>query len=489
MLYCYAGYIHDNQPHINSLNTYNITSGEWSNVTVLGGDFNFDTREATSRAISTGSSQALGFVTGGRNDVDGMIVFDASDAASPRWQNETNNKPPLTFEGSMEYIRLGPQGTLINFGGYNKEYINPNYTGRSFDRRPMDQINVYDIESATWYNVTASGDVPSDRSAFCTVVSSAPDDSSFQITMYAGSDFFGGHSFADTYVLSIPSFQWINVTETSNLDALISDGTAISGRDHHSCVAYKDRQMLVLGGVLRTGPDEVNLHGCNKDLPAIRALDLSTYKFTSTWTRSPEPYFVPDAVTRIIGGNGQGGATMKQPTGGFNDSALNTNFGHVVQRYTPIAAADASPTDDPSRNPDNNNDDASKSNTGAIAGGVIGGVVALAMAITAIVFLLIRRRKRRDGKLSMAPPYTEHPPARDDRPLEISREAQRPQVVTGEYSESPGTGGYQPLRMQEMDSGWRGNEVPGSDRSAAGNGYGDGDRVRGRFSPMVELPV
>ncbi len=462
LLYSFAGFSNDKQSPTNVLNTYNITSSEWSKVSVSGGDFNYHTRGSTSHATSKGSDGALGFVSGGWNDLGGMVRFDATDPANPKWRNETDNTPPLTLEGRMEFIRLGPKGSLINLGGYNKDYINPNFTGWSFDQRSFSQVNVYDIESATWYNVTTGGDIPSERSAFCTVVSSAPDDSSFQITMYGGWDLFGDRSFADTYVLSLPSFQWINVTDSSNRDASISPGSNKSGRDHHQCAVYKDRQMLVLGGILNFGGRAQNLRGCDEDLPALRALDLTTFRWTDKWNGSPEPYAVPDAVTRIIGGNGQGGARMKQPDGGFNDSALNTIFGQVVPRYTPLAASSSRPgpvtNDSPSGSSDSpSSGSSSGSNTGAIAGGVIGGIAGLALIATT-VFFLIRRRKR---SAAAAAGSSHQPPVTgDQKPLELNGEHQSPQLATGEYYKPPNGGGYAPLR-QEMDTGYRGSELVG----------------------------
>jgi hypothetical protein len=470
MLYSLGGYAGDKQQPINTLNTFNITSMEWSNVTVSGGNFNFNNRAATSRATSKGAAEALGFVSGGWKDLGGMIRFDASDAANPQWRNETNNNPPLSLEGSMQFIRLGPNGSLINFGGYNKDYINPKLTGWSFDHRPFEKINVYDIASSTWFNVTASGDIPSDRSAFCAVVSSAPDDSSFQITMYGGWDLFGGRSLADTYVLSIPAFQWINVTDSSNLDAFLAAGTDVSGRGHHQCAAYKERQMLVLGGILRIGSEAQNVGGCNKSLPALRALDLSTFKFIDSWNGSPEPYYVPDAVTRIIGGSGRGGATMKQPAGGFNDSALNSIFGAVSARYTPVISAS-------SVQPGSGGGDPTprKTNLAAIAGGVVGGVILLAI-IAAIIFLVLRRRKQRVALASAAAapsPSIPAGPAWDGRPQEMSHETRGPKEMMAEYHKPPidrhsqvlGGGGYEPVMTQEMDAGYRGSEVMRDGRS------------------------
>lgn len=53
----------------------------------------------------------------------------------------------------------------------------------------MSNIFVYDIFSNVWYLVEATGEVPPYRGEFCSGVSSAPDDSSFQITMHGGCGF------------------------------------------------------------------------------------------------------------------------------------------------------------------------------------------------------------------------------------------------------------------------------------------------------------
>ena len=69
------------------------------------------------------------------------------------------------------------------------------------------------------FSVIASGQVPPSRYSFCAVVSSSPDNSSFQITVYGGSE---GYNTAspnfNLYVLSVPSFIWWG--EIANLDDL-----------------------------------------------------------------------------------------------------------------------------------------------------------------------------------------------------------------------------------------------------------------------------
>ena len=190
--------------------------------------------------------------------------------------------------------------------------------------------------------------------------------------------------------------------------------------------------MLILGGMIRIGSEVQNVEHCNESLPALRALDLSTFKFTDSWNNSLEPYYVLNAVTRIIGGSGRGGATMKQPVGGFNDSALNSIFGAGSARYTPvISASSVQPSSRGGSDGGGGDPTPRKINLAAIAGGVVGGVVLLAI-IAAIIFLVLRRRKRRVALASAAAapsPSIPAGPAWDGRPQEMSHETQGPKEM------------------------------------------------------------
>jgi hypothetical protein len=117
ILYSMNGFQDPSTP-TNQLLAFNTVTQGWFNATVSGGDFNFDTRAAALHAISSGQGvSGLGFVSGGWEDVPGMIRFNATDANNLHWTNETSNNPPLTLEGGMEFVRYGKQGSLIAFGG------------------------------------------------------------------------------------------------------------------------------------------------------------------------------------------------------------------------------------------------------------------------------------------------------------------------------------------------------------------------------------
>lgn len=184
----------------------------------------------------------------------------------------------------------------------------------------MDRIMVYDIQSTTWYvpwsirwytqertlnsqtrfNVTANGDIPNPRSEFCSVASASPDDSSFQITIYGGWSLFEGRAFDDVYVLSIPSFRWVKVDDkATNKEAQLPGQI---GRKGMTCQIYGDRQMLVLGGGVNMGQNQVNGQTCNTSYPAIRLLDTTTLAWLDQYNSVVEPYGVPQVVYNIIGG-------------------------------------------------------------------------------------------------------------------------------------------------------------------------------------------
>lgn len=85
---------------------------------------------------------------------------------------------------------------------------------------------------------------------------------------------------------------------------------------------------------------------------------------------------------------------MKEPKGGWNDSALADIFSHTLPRDTYVypntsSSKHSSPKPSPTSQPSSNN-------TGAIAGGVVGGVVVLALIGLAIWFFTWRPRRQTD---------------------------------------------------------------------------------------------
>lgn len=147
----------------------------------------------------------------------------------------------------------------------------------------------------------ATGDIPPLRSLFCAGVSRSPDDSSFQVTIYAGFDLASGEAMEDVYVLAVPAFTWIRIRDKNNEEARESG----IGRKNHRCAMWNDGEMIVVGGEVLTsrseGSTELNTASCNPAYPAIRVLDTSTYEWTKRFDPRPT-YRVPPVVYGIIGG-------------------------------------------------------------------------------------------------------------------------------------------------------------------------------------------
>ena len=163
----------------------------------------------------------------------------------------------------------------------------------------LSQVSVYDIESSSWYAVTASGDIPEDRGQFCAVVSASPDSSSYQITIFGGWDPHKVLHYENVYSLTVPSFRWIKINVTDDFQ---TQATTSIERAHHRCVIVNDAQMIVVGGSIRFGTaQQTNETACNPAYPPIRVLDTSTYSWKSSFDPSAK-YSVPFVVTNVIGG-------------------------------------------------------------------------------------------------------------------------------------------------------------------------------------------
>ena len=150
---------------------------------------------------------------------------------------------------------------------------------------------------------TGTPDIPNGRTEFCLGVSRAPDDSSFQVTLYGGT-LENETYYDDVWVLSVPSFLWIRVQDTDNGE-LDTNGPS-TGRKGHSCAMWEDSQMIVLGGMYATNaatkPQGQNhLSVCDTSYSPIRLLDTSTYSWKSQYTPN-NTYTIPSLVSAVIGG-------------------------------------------------------------------------------------------------------------------------------------------------------------------------------------------
>lgn len=100
----------------------------------------------------------------------------------------------------------------------------------------MDIIDIFDISTQTWTKQYTKGPLPSSRLSPCAVVASAQN--TVQIYMYGGQSIFNDVPFDDIWILSLPTFTWIQVPSPLNNPP---------GRTGHTCHAIGS-EMLVLGG-------------------------------------------------------------------------------------------------------------------------------------------------------------------------------------------------------------------------------------------------
>jgi hypothetical protein len=134
----------------------------------------------------------------------------------------------------------------------------------------MNVIDVYDIANSTWYKQSTSGTSPPIRVDPCAVAAAAPDGSSFQVHLYGGQNLmpFGSQiQYSDMWILTIPSFTWIQVD--------MSGQSQPPARAGHTCSIW-DGQMVVVGGYV--GKD------ISCDSPGIYNFNLSSLKWTNSFT-------------------------------------------------------------------------------------------------------------------------------------------------------------------------------------------------------------
>lgn len=334
---------------------------------------------------------------------------------------------PYFWGPATEYVRFGNKCVLVAVGGYS-----------SFDnleKRDMSAIQVYDIDSQQWFQVTATGNTPRPRSSFCFGLSSATDDSSFQMTIYGGYNHeFDGNQGAgplnDFYVLTMPAFRSLKITSQG------PPNWNVTSSIRHLCNTYQDRQMIVLGGD-QSDPAGNGVSGCNLQYPPLKLLDTSTYSWQTTFPIPNSTYEVPAQVYNIIGGSGSGSATLLAPSCGFNATVGNAAASIIFSKR--VARPQTSSIEQASQNSThstvNQSSGSTTNNTGAIVGGVLGGL-ALVSGVAALIIILLRRRKARRAQTESDS---------DWQKAELSDQAQSPRLAT----QRPG--GFQTFELNGDD--------------------------------------
>ena len=140
-----------------------------------------------------------------------MIAFDTSDPAEPSWKNISNDNIPYFWGGRAQYVRYGSKGIVVSVGGKTLETISGQVPIRT-----MNNICVYDIAAEKWFPITATGDIPSARSKFCSALTATPDDSSFHMIIHGGWEEESYTTQEHVYILVMPAFHWIKINTTIN---------------------------------------------------------------------------------------------------------------------------------------------------------------------------------------------------------------------------------------------------------------------------------
>lgn len=119
--------------------------------------------------------------------------------------------------------------------------------------------------------------------------------------LLANNPSFLATAYSDTWVLSIPSFRWINMGSAnytgSNTEALVGNNW---GRHQHKCAVHNDAQMIVLGGAISQNGSKA-LRTCDDQRPPLRILNLASMTWEKSFDADAE-YTVPADVYHVIGG-------------------------------------------------------------------------------------------------------------------------------------------------------------------------------------------
>lgn len=256
--------------------------------------------------------------------LDGMIIIDMVHHTSRNISTASMKDSQPRLGGGLQYVPgIGDNGLLIALGGKVFDGVHPvtsQSRGRLLD---FDTVDVFDLASypstggsRAWYTQSTSGDIPLARIDSCTVLASAPDNSSHNIFMYGGWDptATGNNTkyFDDMYVLSLPSFTWIKMFEGE------------SPRYGHTCHLAAGRQLLTIGGSTQHGNVTDT---CDWEAQSIAVMDLPTMTWGSIFTAGYQPYELSNGLIEGLGGTAQGNATLREPALGW----ASTEFEKVMR--------------------------------------------------------------------------------------------------------------------------------------------------------------
>ncbi|TGZ81509.1 hypothetical protein EX30DRAFT_395643 [Ascodesmis nigricans] len=271
--------------------------------------------------------------------VPGMLKFHDG-----MWENITIPEKFIMQRGFLEWVPFGRRGVLVSFGGMR---ANVGENSREALLRSMDEVDVYDIHSETWYTHKASGTLPPVGLRFgplnyeesipmpvvrgCSAVFAAPDNSSYNIYVYGGDTSFEvyGNGMASDWprsgiwALSLPSFTWIKIEKEANNRVISS----------HTCHAHA-QYLLAIAGSEQTLRNILHppSRPCTNILSVFDTSGGGWIDLRGSLTgfsARKKNYTVPKLIYQHIGGNSSGHApklTNVFPEG----SPLQELFGRLV---------------------------------------------------------------------------------------------------------------------------------------------------------------
>ena len=173
----------------------------------------------------------------------------------------------------------------------------------SFGQVPLSNIHIYSTKQSKWFtqSLDSSATVPLPRFAFCTALKSAPDGSSHQIYMFSGLEppsggtVRGGPTTASLWVLTIPTFEWIQLPFKA-----VSIKADPKGRITAACTAIGEHYIFYYGG--RSTSSDYDPVACDKKANAAFLFDLNTLTWTDQFVPNQGRYEIPKSVYDVIGG-------------------------------------------------------------------------------------------------------------------------------------------------------------------------------------------
>ncbi|KAF2688678.1 hypothetical protein K458DRAFT_292990 [Lentithecium fluviatile CBS 122367] len=316
-------------------------------------------------AAAEAPDQGLAFYLSGRTDngtapstlqdgdsqtlLDGMMVIDMVQhmAKNISITGMTDNQPRIG--SALQYAPgIGTNGILVALGGRvfdGKRKISSREKGRLLD---FSTVDVFDINSylknsqsngnGTWYSQRTSGTVPEPRIDFCTIITSAPDNSSHNIWVYGGQNPTtenGPTYYDDTHVLSLHSFTWIKMHQ------------GYKPRWGHTCHLAGGNQMITVGG--HNEFEDI----CDWHTTGVGVLNLYRAGWSPVFQASGNDNRLNFKIVNQIGRTQSGNATKREPEkrwdsaefeGIMNKTRIYDNFsGTITAKGSDDSEASAKP--------------------------------------------------------------------------------------------------------------------------------------------------